>query len=158
MEDLKEDLAALRILEDVARAHQCIDRTRVNQFELLRPIGRGGMGFVWQAHDTVLRRDVALKFLSGWDTSGARLLREARAAAALSHPAICTIHEVGECTTDLDHPELLVPITRGTPFIAMELIHGRTLSTVLREDGPFPMERLLDKSASFTAISNPATS
>ena len=63
-------------------------------------IGEGGMGIVYRAYDELLHRDVALKVVnksSGLDTStGQNLLQEARASSSLSHPNICTIHEVGE--------------------------------------------------------------
>jgi serine/threonine protein kinase len=69
----------------------------LGHYRLLGVIGQGGMGLVYRAHDRQLQRDVALKLLSSTrsgDSSGrARLLREARAAAALNHPNICTIHE-----------------------------------------------------------------
>ena len=71
----------------------------VGTHRLERVLGRGGMGVVFLAYDTRLHRQVALKVLdTGTDdsTSSARLLREARNAAGLNHPHICTIHEVGE--------------------------------------------------------------
>jgi serine/threonine-protein kinase len=79
-------------------------------------LGKGGMGTVYRAHDTRLERRIALKVISEVDAGGdatARLLREARAAAALDHPNAVSIFDVGE----LD----------GAPYIAMELVSGRTL-------------------------------
>ena len=67
--------------------------------QLEAEIGRGGMGVVYRAHDTLLGRDVAVKVLSAMalGTEGrARLLREARAAAVLNHPNIVTVHDIGE--------------------------------------------------------------
>src|SRR5262249_31773050 len=80
----------------------------------------GGMGEVYSAHDDRLKREVALKVLPqesmAEPDARARLLREARAAAALNHPHICTIHEVGE--------------EKGQDYIAMERIDGRPLSEI----------------------------
>ena len=80
---------------------------------LERLLGCGGMGAVFLAYDTRLHRHVALKVIDGDaddPTSSARLLREARNAASLNHPHICTIHEVGE--------------EGRTAFIAMEYVAG----------------------------------
>jgi len=88
-----------------------------SRFEMLELIGRGGMGEVWSARDRRLHRNVALKFISmdfaRNQASRENFEREARAAAALNHPNICTIYDVGE--------------TDGQPFLAMELLEGETL-------------------------------
>ncbi len=102
----------------------------VSHFRILEPLGAGGMGQVYKAEDTKLRRTVALKFVSGdlleSPEARSRLLREARSAATLNHNNICTIHEVGEVQPGedlkLETAEQLPP---GTPFIAMELIDGK---------------------------------
>jgi serine/threonine-protein kinase len=95
--------------------------TRVGPYEITALLGAGGMGEVYRAHDDRLDRDVALKMLpAAWfadDAARARLMREARSAAGLNHPHICTIHEVGEAG--------------GRAYIAMELVPGETLSAVL---------------------------
>jgi serine/threonine protein kinase len=91
-------------------------------------LGRGGMGEVYRARDPRLDRDIALKLLpAAWASDPerrARFEREARAAAALSHPNICTIHDVGEAD--------------GRLYIAMELLEGATLGDCLAT-GPAPM-------------------
>jgi TolB-like protein/Tfp pilus assembly protein PilF len=102
--------------------------TRLGHYRIVEKVGAGGMGEVYRAHDEQLDRDVALKVLPASavedDTARARLLREARAAAGLNHPNICTIHEVGE--------------SDGRAYIAMELVDGRMLSDVSRS-GPVPI-------------------
>ncbi len=96
---------------------------RFGAHEIVAFLGAGGMGEVWRARDTRLDREVALKVLPPGavenETARARLLREARLASGLSHPHICTIHEVGEA--------------EGRAFVAMELVEGRTLSALVAE-------------------------
>jgi serine/threonine protein kinase len=76
--------------------------TRLGPYEIVGPLGAGGMGEVYRARDTKLDRDVALEVLPvGALASGparARLVREARLAASLNHPSICTVHDVDEST------------------------------------------------------------
>lgn len=100
---------------------------RIGRFEIKAPLGAGGMGRVYVARDTLLRRDVALKLpLDGatGDTA-ARLLHEARAASLLNHPNICQVYDAGE--------------SEQGPWIAMELVDGAPLSERLPPDG-LPLE------------------
>jgi WD40 repeat protein len=107
----------------------------ISHFDLREALGAGGMGVVYRADDTRLGRVVALKFLLphyNLDASlKARFLREAHAAAALDHPNLCTIHEVG--TSD-----------EGWLFLAMALYQGETLRARLTRDGPVPVREALE--------------
>ena len=98
---------------------------RVGHYRILSKIGQGGMGVVYRAHDEVLNRDVALKVVGKVDvvekSSREMLLQEARASSALSHPNICTIHEVGEFD--------------GEFYMVMELVEGKPLKNLLGSSG-----------------------
>jgi serine/threonine protein kinase/tetratricopeptide (TPR) repeat protein len=103
----------------------------LGSYRIERLLGRGGMGSVFLAYDTKLQRHAALKVIDRLgDEQAARsqLLREARAAAALNHPNICTIHEVGE--------------GNGSAFIAMEYVEGRSLRNRL-DEGALPLREAL---------------
>ncbi|MBI2214839.1 MAG: protein kinase [Acidobacteria bacterium] len=105
---------------------------RVGAYEIVAPLGAGGMGVLFRARDPRLNRDVAIKFLAdkhaASDERLKRFEREARAASALNHPHIITVYEIGE--------------HEGRPFIAMELVEGRSLRALLGE-GASSMRRLL---------------
>src|SRR5512137_718905 len=91
--------------------------TVIGRFEILRELGRGGFGVVYEALDRELGRSIAFKLLQGPVKPSAReerLLREAEAAARLSHPNIVTLHDVGRCEYG--------------PYLVLELLHGETLS------------------------------
>jgi Tol biopolymer transport system component/predicted Ser/Thr protein kinase len=110
--------------------------TALGHYEVLSPLGKGGMGEVYRAKDQKLGREVAIKVLP--DAVGqdpvrvARFKGEARAAAALNHPNICAIHEVG------DH--------EGQPFIVMELLRGQTLEARLSSQGRLECDEVLELS------------
>jgi serine/threonine protein kinase/Tfp pilus assembly protein PilF len=121
MEDSRKEIADPLIGKDVTH------------YRILRKLGGGGMGVVYEAEDLALRRHVALKFLpdaaaQSHDTL-ARFQTEARSASALNHPHICTIYEFG-------HYE-------GRPFIAMEYLKGQTLRDLIG-DRPMEVEQVLD--------------
>jgi eukaryotic-like serine/threonine-protein kinase len=114
-----------------------IERTLVGPYELLDKLGSGGMGVVFRARDTRLHREVAVKLLHegylGAGTPGSnsqeRFLREARAASALNHPNICTIHDVGE--------------QEGKPYLVMELLQGQTLREIMVGQ-PMPSSQIVE--------------
>ncbi len=106
--------------------------TRLGPYEIVSALGAGGMGEVYRAHDGRLDRDVAIKVLPAELASDPsrlkRFEKEARAASALNHPNIVTVHETGR--------------EGSTDFLVMELVVGRTLREVL-STGPLPIKRLL---------------
>jgi len=118
------------------------------RYKILERIGTGGIGVVYLAEDLTLKRKVAVKFLSEEsfqkEHTRARFQREARLAASLNHPNICTVHEVGEAASGDErilggNPD----VPPGTPFIVMEWVEGRSLDEIVKEDGPMPSPELL---------------
>ena len=109
---------------------------RLGAYEILEPLGAGGMGEVYKAHDTRLHRTVALKILSASfaDDPSWRLRfdREARLLAALTHPHICAVYDVGSANQ--------------TSFMVMEYIEGETLAARLGR-GPLPVDQMLRTAA-----------
>ncbi len=108
--------------------------SRLGSYEIVAPIGAGGMGEVYRARDTKLGREIAIKVLPDETASDPgrrqRFEQEARSASALNHPNILTIYDIG--TTD------------GTVYIAMELVEGKTLRELVASGEPLPTRRLLD--------------
>ena len=104
--------------------------TRLGPYEILAPLGAGGMGEVYRARDTRLGRDVAVKVLprhlSDNPEIRARFEREAKTVSSLNHPHICTLHDVGR--------------EGDTDFLVMELIEGETLAHRLAK-GPLPLDQ-----------------
>ena len=111
----------------------------VSHYRILDKLGEGGMGVVYRAEDLKLRREVALKFLPDEMTRDRvaveRFEREARAAAAINHPNICTVYEVDE--------------HEGLPFLAMELLDGVNLKHRIGEK-PVPIDLMLSLAIQIT--------
>ena len=124
--DTSENISMTKTLKTLERS-----QTIAGKYKLLEEVGRGGMGIVYKAKDTRLDRTVALKFLSEELTkdeeSKQRFILEAKAAAALNHPRICTIYEIEEADSQ--------------SFIAMEYIDGQTLKDKLKS-GPQEIDKM----------------
>src|SRR5437667_12637165 len=106
--------------------------TKLGPYEILTPLGAGGMGEVYRARDTRLDRTVAVKILpvqfSDDPVRKQRFEREAKTISSLNHPNICTLHDVGS--------------QDGVDYLVMECVEGETLAKRL-EKGPLPLEEVL---------------
>src|SRR6202023_3013511 len=104
--------------------------TRLGSYEVVAQIGAGGMGVVYEARDTKLCRNIAIKVLPAAFVSDperlARFQREARMLASLNHPNIATIHGLDQ--------------SGGTHYLVMELVPGETLAVRVKRDGAVPIE------------------
>jgi len=113
--------------------------TRLGPYEIVAPLGAGGMGEVYRARDTRLGRDVAIKVLPGHLTENAevraRFEQEARTVSSLNHPHICTLHDIGR--------------EGETDYLVMELVEGETLGERLTR-GALPPELVLQIGAQIT--------
>ena len=109
--------------------------THIGKYDVVRVLGRGAMGVVYQAHDPLLDRDVALKVMlpatAADPDQKARFEREARAAAKIVHRNVLTVFDLGY------HQD-------GSPYIAMEMLKGKDLLQTMREDAPLPLDQKLN--------------
>jgi serine/threonine protein kinase len=114
---------------------------KLGSYEVVAQIGAGGMGEVYQAHDTKLGRDVAIKVLPEAfehnDDRLSRFQREARMLAALNHPNIATIYGLEQ--------------SGGTNYLVMELVSGETLAERIKRDGTVPIGEALEAIAQLSA-------
>src|SRR6266496_4668823 len=110
--------------------------TKLGPYEILAPLGAGGMGEVYRARDTRLDREVAIKVLAAHLSSSPelkqRLEREARAISALNHPHICQLYDIGS--------------QEGTDYLVMEFLEGETVAERLRK-GSLPLNEVLKTGA-----------
>ena len=111
------------------------DPEKIGKYLILQRIGRGGMGFVYKAHDPVLKRDVAIKTMLREVSDDAdlrsRFLREAQSAGGLRHPNIVTIYDLGEDN-------------EGIPYIAMEFLTGTDLEHLIKNKVELPIQKKID--------------
>src|SRR5688572_3679595 len=105
---------------------------RIGRYDIVRPIGKGAMGMVYLAHDTILERDVALKAMVSQIADDAelnqRFIREAKAVAKMHHPNVVNVFDLGHHTD-------------GSPYIAMELLKGQDLQKAMRTPPPMSLDR-----------------
>jgi len=103
--------------------------SRIGRYEIIRAIGHGGFGAVYEAHDNALHRLVALKVLCRTQAESPDAAREGEAAARLAHPNIATLHDVGV-------------VDGGAPYLVYEVLHGETLESRLSRGPMAPREAL----------------
>jgi len=131
--DCGTQLSSLSVTKTLQTPPASSGQTIAGKYKILSELGRGGMGVVYKAKDTRLKRTVALKFLPAELTKDKaakmRFIQEAQAAAALEHPNICTVYEVDEAD--------------GQTFIAMSYIEGQSLKDKLKE-GPLDIDEAKD--------------
>jgi serine/threonine protein kinase/Tfp pilus assembly protein PilF len=124
---------AAELIADSQTETESMEGRTISHYSILRKLGAGGMGEVYLAQDTTLSRKVAIKFLSENSVAGEqakkRLLREAKASAALDHHHICAVHEVGE--------------EAGYNFIVMQYVEGETLASRIQRN-PLEVRAALD--------------
>ncbi len=105
---------------------------RIGKYDIVKPLGKGAMGIVYLAHDTILERDVALKVMVASIADDpelkTRFEREAKAVARMTHPNVVNVFDLGQHTD-------------GSPYIAMELLKGQDLQKAMRTPPPMPLER-----------------
>ena len=105
---------------------------RIGRYDIVRPIGKGAMGMVYLAHDTILERDVALKVMVSQIADdpelNQRFIREAKAVAKMHHPNVVNVFDLGHHTD-------------GSPYIAMELLKGQDLQKAMRTPPPMSLDR-----------------
>ncbi|HJT34391.1 MAG TPA: serine/threonine-protein kinase [Pirellulales bacterium] len=108
---------------------------RLGQFDVMRVVGRGGMGLVLEAFDSRLQRHVALKLLdpdsAGDETARQRFCREARAAASITHENVVAVHQVEKSADG------------GLPYMVMQLVSGESLEDRLQRESPLPMREIV---------------
>jgi serine/threonine protein kinase len=112
-----------------------VDDILEGKYRIVRLLGEGGMGAVYEAEHTFLGRHVAFKLLSGEYGRSAeavkRFYREAQAAARIGHESICEVTDIGQA------PD-------GLPFIVMQLLQGQSLAAAIADGAPFPVGRAVD--------------
>src|SRR5215470_6756512 len=105
---------------------------RIGKYDIQKPLGKGAMGMVYLAHDTILERDVALKVMvaniADDPELNERFKREAKAVAKMTHPNVVNVFDLGTHTD-------------GSPYIAMELLKGQDLQKVMRQTPPLDLDR-----------------
>jgi WD40 repeat protein/serine/threonine protein kinase len=125
--------APRELIDFLAPAQAPDELGRLSHYRILKVLGQGGMGVVYQAEDLALKRLVALKVMlpsqAASETGRQRFLREAQAAAKIEHDHIVTIHQVGE--------------DRGVPFLAMPLLKGEPLDERLKREGRLPLAEVM---------------